>query len=284
MITNYFLLKIDFKPLCYTKVKEMNNLSNYFSIGETAKSVNVTKETLRHYDRIGLIKPSKKDEFTNYRYYTAQDIVRIQTIKALQTMDLPLQEIKTVLEYDNLEEIVQFLEMAEKKAEEKIADLQFSKSKIQLAKSDYKKKLKNNKDVDGFFLKDISERTILLSDYLETPTVDNLWDYLRHFYNQIPSSMQENFSFEDLAGVYKENNKSSLFALCKKYANIQGLKKLPSGTYLCIHCKEEEKVIATNNLIKKAKEQYEIELQFIVEVIVVSGILNWKYEIQLLIK
>lgn len=259
-------------------------MNKYFSIGETAKSVNVTKETLRHYDRIGLIKPSKKDELTNYRYYTKQDIVRIQTIKALQTMDLPLQEIKTVLEYDNLEEIVQFLEMAEKKAEEKIAELQFSKSKIQLAKSDYEKKMKKNKSVEGFFLKDISERTILLSDHLETPTLDNLWNYLRHFYNQIPSSMQKKFSFEDLAGVYKENNRSNLFALCKQYVNIQGLKKLPAGTYLCIYCTEEEKEVVTNNLVKKVKEQYEIEPQFIVEVIVVSGILNWKYEIQLLIK
>ena len=84
-------------------------LKNYFSIGEAAKAVHTTTETLRHYDRIGLVKPSKKDEWTNYRYYTEQDIVRLNTVRALQLMDLPLQEIKKVLEYDNLENNVNFL-------------------------------------------------------------------------------------------------------------------------------------------------------------------------------
>ena len=91
-------------------------------------AVRTTSETLRHYDRIGLVKPSKKDEWTHYRYYTEQDIVRLHTVRALQVMDLPLQEIKKVLEYDDLEKIVDFLAQAEKKADKKIAALQYSKS------------------------------------------------------------------------------------------------------------------------------------------------------------
>ena len=63
-------------------------MRNYFSIGEAAKAVRTTSETLRHYDRIGLVKPSKKDEWTNYRYYTEQDIVRLNTVRASQVMDL----------------------------------------------------------------------------------------------------------------------------------------------------------------------------------------------------
>lgn len=94
-------------------------MKKYFSIGEAAKLVHTTAETLRHYDRIGLVKPSKKDEWTNYRYYTEQDVVRMNTVRALQLMDLPLQEIKKVLEYDDLEKIVDFLRNAEKKADEK---------------------------------------------------------------------------------------------------------------------------------------------------------------------
>ena len=92
-------------------------MNKYFSIGEAAKVVHTTSETLRHYDRIGLVKPSKKDEWTNYRYYTGQDIVRLNTVRALQLMDLPLQEIKKVLEYDDLEKIIDFLAQAEKKAD-----------------------------------------------------------------------------------------------------------------------------------------------------------------------
>ncbi len=121
-------------------------MKKYFSVGEAAKAVHTTSETLRHYDRIGLVKPAKKDEWTNYRYYTEQDIVRLHTVRALQLMDLPLQEIKKVLEYDDLEKIVEFLDGAEKKADEKMAALQYSKSKIQLAKADYERKLQGQQN------------------------------------------------------------------------------------------------------------------------------------------
>lgn len=85
-------------------------MKKYFSVSEAARAAHTTSETLRHYDRIGLVKPGKKDEWTNYRYYTAQDIVRLNTVRALQAMDLPLREIKRVLEYNDLEKIVHFLE------------------------------------------------------------------------------------------------------------------------------------------------------------------------------
>ena len=45
-------------------------MKKYFSVGEAAKAVHTTSETLRYYDRIGLVRPSKKDEWTNYRYRT----------------------------------------------------------------------------------------------------------------------------------------------------------------------------------------------------------------------
>ena len=129
-------------------------MEKHFSIGEAAKVVHTTTETLRHYDRIGLVKPSKKDEWTKYRYYTDQDIVRLNTVRLLQLMDLPLQEIKKVLGYDDLEKIVAFLSQAEKKADEKIAALQYSKSKIQLAREDYERKLRARKNRSGTFIKD----------------------------------------------------------------------------------------------------------------------------------
>ena len=89
---------------------------SYFSIGDAAKQAHMTTATLRHYDHIGLVKPSKVDQYTNYRYYTVEDITRLNTVHVLQQMDLPLQEIKKLLEYDDLEKIVEFLVQAEKKS------------------------------------------------------------------------------------------------------------------------------------------------------------------------
>lgn len=259
-------------------------MKKYFSVGEAAKSVHTTSETLRHYDRIGLVKPSKKDEWTKYRYYTEQDIVRLNTVRALQLMDLSLQEIKKVLEYDDLEKIVDFLAQAEKKADEKMAALQYSKSKIQLAKADYERKLQGQQKFHGTFLKDCPERVILLSDTLEVPTLDNLWNYLSHFYDKVTPAFKEQFFFEDLAGIYTENGVSRLFAVCIRYGEIDGLKVLPKGKYLCASCTEENRKQVFSELMRIARTKYGVEPTFKVQFIVISGILHWNYEVQVYIE
>lgn len=256
-------------------------MKKFFSVGEAAKAVNTTSETLRHYDRIGLVKPSKKDEWTNYRYYTEQDIVRLNTVRALQLMDLPLQEIKKVLEYDDLEKIIAFLEQADKKADKKIALLQHSKQKIQLAKADYERKLQGQQNLCGIFCKDFPKRVILLSDTLEVPTLDNLWNYLSHFYDKVTPALKDQFSFEDLAGIYTENEISRLFAVCTHYVDIDGLKILPKGKYLCANCTEENREQMVHELLHIAQTEYGVEPAFTVQLIVVSGILHWNYQIQI---
>ena len=255
-------------------------MQKYFSIGEAAKAANTTSETLRHYDRIGLVKPGKKDEWTNYRYYTEQDIVRLNTVRALQLMDLPLKEIKKVLEYDDLEKIVDFLERAEEKAGEKIAALQYSRAKIGLAKADYERKLRGREDMTGTVLKDIAERVILLSDTLEEPTLDNLWNYLSHFYDEVTPALKDEFSFEDLAGIYTENGVSRLFAVCTRYADTDGLRVLPGGKYLCAGCTGENREQTLRELVRTVRTKYGAEPSFTVQLVVVSGILHWNYEAQ----
>ena len=259
-------------------------MQEYFSVGEAAKAVHTTSETLRHYDRIGLVKPSKKDAWTNYRYYTEQDIVRLNTVRALQMMDLPLQEIKKVLEYDDLEKIIDFLRQTEQKADEKIAGLQYSKSKIQLAKADYERKLQAQQTFQGIILKDLPERVILLSDTLEVPTLDNLWNYLSHFYDKVTPALKDRFFFEDLAGVYSEEGLTRLFAVCIRYVEIDGLRTLPKGKYLCASCTEEHREQTLQELIRLARAQYGAEPTFTVQIIVVSGILQWNYEVQVCVE
>ena len=257
----------------------MKKIKKYFSIGEAAELVNTTSETLRHYDRIGLVNPSKKDEWTKYRYYTNQDIVRLNTVRALQQMDLPLQEIKEVLEYDDLQKIVDYLAEAEKKADAKIAAIEYSKSKILLAKADYEKKLYGQSKNNNIYIREFPKRIILLSS-LEHPTVDNLWNYHRHFYDNMKSSIREQFEFEDTAGIYIENGKSQMFAVCSRWAEIDTLKFLPAGMYLCLDCTEENREIRLRELLQKVKSEYQVNPDFSLQMIVISGVLKWKYQLQ----
>lgn len=259
-------------------------MKKYFSIGEAAKAVHTTSETLRHYDRIGLVKPGKKDEWTNYRYYTEQDIVRLNTVRALQIMDLSLKEIKKVLDYDDLRKIVDFLRQAEKKADQKIEALEYSKLKIQRAREDYEKKLLKRESLNGPVLKDIPERVILLSDTLEEPTLDNLWNYLSHFYDQVTPARKDEFSFEDLAGIYTGCGITRLFAVCTRYGDIDGLRVLPGGKYLCADCTEGNREQVLKDVMRTARTEYGMEPSFTVQLVIVSGILQWNYEVQVCIE
>ena len=139
------------------------------------------------------------------------------------------------------------------------------------------------KNSNGTFIKDVPERVILLSDTLEVPTLDTLWNYLSHFYDKVTPSLKEQFAFEDLAGIYTENGLSRLFAVCIRYADIHGLKVLPKGKYLCANCTEENRKQMLNELIHIARTKYGVEPTFTVQLIVVSGILHWNYEVQVYI-
>lgn len=60
----------------------------FFTVKQAARIVGMTSETLRHYDRIGLVKPCRKDEFTGYRYYSRAGTLQLQTIGAAQNNGL----------------------------------------------------------------------------------------------------------------------------------------------------------------------------------------------------
>lgn len=70
-------------------------------IGEFSRLGQVTVKTLHHYDEMGLLKPSQTDPFTNYRYYTLDQLPRLHTIMALKELGLSLDEI-TQLVSENL--------------------------------------------------------------------------------------------------------------------------------------------------------------------------------------
>lgn len=254
-------------------------MKKQFTVGEAAKAAQTTSETLRHYHRIGLITPSRTDAHTGYRYYTEQDLVRIHTVRALQQMDLPLEKIKDALELEDLHQTLAFFTQAEQRADEKIALLQDSKAKIQRAKSDYQKKLRL--PTGGKLVRAMPERVILLSATLVTPTLDTLFQYWNHFYDALEPSQRDQFSFEDMAGIYTENGISRLFAVCLRYEkNHPGLKILPAGSYLCADCTEENREDTLRELLQLARDSYRIQPSFILHEIIVSGILQWRFQAQ----
>ena len=69
-----------------------------FRIGEFSKLSRVPVKTLRYYDEIGLLRPAQVDNFTSYRYYTIEQLARLNRILALKDLGFALEQIARVLD------------------------------------------------------------------------------------------------------------------------------------------------------------------------------------------
>jgi len=70
------------------------------TIGRFADATGLTAKALRHYDEIGLLVPARVDPDNGYRYYGTAQIEAAVTIRRLRALELPLDEIKVLLEGD----------------------------------------------------------------------------------------------------------------------------------------------------------------------------------------
>lgn len=67
-----------------------------FQPGEFARLTGVTVRTLHHYDRLGLLKPSRYTS-AGFRLYSEEDFARLEQIVALKFIGFSLNEIKNIL-------------------------------------------------------------------------------------------------------------------------------------------------------------------------------------------
>ena len=82
---------------------------NLLSITELAKLRQVTSETLRYYDRIGLITPDYVDPQTRYRYYSIRQYEKLGTIKELRQLGMSIHDITDYFSGRNLRKSHQLL-------------------------------------------------------------------------------------------------------------------------------------------------------------------------------
>ena len=68
-----------------------------WSIQEVARLAGTTSRTLRHYDDVGLVPPSRIGA-NGYRYYDGESLVRLQRVLLLRELGLGLPAIADVLE------------------------------------------------------------------------------------------------------------------------------------------------------------------------------------------
>ena len=70
-----------------------NCYKELFQIGEVAKIMGITRKAILVYENAGLLTPAVKDKESGYRYYSADNMTQIRSIRSLQALGLTLKEV-----------------------------------------------------------------------------------------------------------------------------------------------------------------------------------------------
>lgn len=107
---------------------------NKFFVGDLATHFGVSRDTIRLYDKMGLLHPTEIGE-NKYRIYTREDFICMDYIMRLRKLNMPLEEIKELVNSSNIERSEATMQIQAKNLEEKIEELK----NLQTMVNDYRK-------------------------------------------------------------------------------------------------------------------------------------------------
>jgi DNA-binding transcriptional MerR regulator len=78
-------------------------VSALLTIGEFSRVTHLSVKALRHYEEMGLLQPVEVDPSSGYRRYATRQIPSGHLIRRFRDLDMPLDDIKVVLEAPDVE-------------------------------------------------------------------------------------------------------------------------------------------------------------------------------------
>ncbi|MGA5688157.1 MerR family transcriptional regulator [Cytobacillus pseudoceanisediminis] len=104
-------------------------MEKLYSIQEVSRILGISKDTLRYYDRIGIVSPTREEN--RYRRYSKEDLIDLMNIQIMQYADFSLDEIRGKFIFhkmDNIDpayykEVAEFLDAKNADIRRKIAHL-----------------------------------------------------------------------------------------------------------------------------------------------------------------
>ena len=217
-----------------------------YTIGKMAKLNNVTEQTLRLYDKMGLFKPAYVDEHNGYRLYDIGQSARLDIIQYLKNLGMTLKEIKEIFDSKNLELLQEKLEESKLQINNQIIQLNEQKAAIQ-KKIDSFELFKAAPKVGMITLEFINKRTML---YVDEKV--NFYDYDLDVYEELLREFKDDLIKQALPPTIFFNPGTILrkeYVLKRKFCATEifvfiddkkeiPLKKetIPANMYLCIYC------------------------------------------------
>jgi len=156
--------------------------NEFLSISKFAQFSRTTRDTLLHYDKVGLLSPVFRKE-NKYRYYSGSQLAVINLIRTLQELGMSLEEIKHLKDKRTPEKMEELLAQQIKQIDEKIENwVESRKLLLTLRKS-----LHSVSDVDehNITIQYLPQEYILLGDKNDYSNNRDDYDALLSFYDDM---------------------------------------------------------------------------------------------------
>lgn len=249
------------------------------TIGQMAKINAVTIQTLRLYDREGLLKPLIVDENTGYRYYHINQSARLDMIQYMKDYGLTLRKIKEHIKHNSVEDTVEFLKKRFVEIDQEILGLKYNQKEIGRAIENYQRyeSLPKNHQI---FIEYIGERYIF-----KHQSEKNYFDQDGYGYELLLHELKKALISKKLPLTYyrnvgtimrKENmNPGNLLSdeafvlVDENFMDSEDVERIPPGMYIsmCSGDFYEEMELAERLIAEIGKQDLEIVGDYICEVI-----------------
>lgn len=227
----------------YTNIiYEVITIKDRISITDLARLRNVTTETLRHYDRIGLFRPTYVDPKTGYRYYSVLQYEKLGTIKELRQLGMSLKEIKEYFDNRHVTKSLSMLVNRHQELKQKIKDLQLLEETLS-KKIEFLTDVIAESKMKEIIIKQIPEREIITFGKAINNEIELSYGFL-HLENNLeeisPILASSRLGFiisrKDIERL-NFNNSSDIFVFITENTktNKKNTKKIKGGSYVCVY-------------------------------------------------
>lgn len=96
-------------------------MKDYYQITEVAKLYGLCPDTLRYYEEQGLLHPRRSE--SGYRLYSIDDICNLNVIRALRTLDMPVEHMRQYFESQRVETTLHMLDEQDEIIRQRIGEL-----------------------------------------------------------------------------------------------------------------------------------------------------------------
>lgn len=100
-----------------------------YTVGEIAKALGISPQTLRHYEEVGLITSKRNDE-NQYRTYSTDDTKTLFQIYIYRSMGFSLKEISSMLKSNSYQEVLPFMDKRLEEVNKQIKELEELKKEL----------------------------------------------------------------------------------------------------------------------------------------------------------